>query len=167
MTTNISWPEPPPPPKKPKLGLWARIGLIFGGIVVLGASIGLTSGSDPAPAAQSAAPSTTAAPRATYTAPTYQAPALSPAPVAVGPQSGTIPNGSWLVPTEVTPGEYSSTGPDAGLIEYCQITTYDANGDLLEWKNAGQAGTRILVTVGEDAATVTNSGCGTFTKVQR
>lgn len=162
-----NWPEPPHQPKKPRLGLWARIGLIFGGIVVFGVVVGLTNQDDPTPVSQ-ATPATTSAPRATYTAPTYSPPVtVAPAAPVTTPQPGTIPDGSWLVPSEVAPGEYSSTGPDAGFIEYCQITTYDANGDLLEWKNAGKAGTRILVTVSKSAATVTNSGCGTFTKVER
>lgn len=102
-------------------------------------------------------------PAGTTRAGTGQAKART-APPAEAP-SGTIPPGSWLVPSEVAPGRYRSTGAPEGLIEYCQITTEDATGKVLEWKNTGAAGAPVLVTVSKNAATVTNSGCATFTKV--
>lgn len=98
-------------------------------------------------------------------APSNAAPDTAPDTSGGAIEVGTIPAGSWLVPGEVAPGQYRSTGVEEGLIEYCQVTTYDEGGDVLEWKNIGQAGAPLLVTVSSNAVTVTNSGCATFTKV--
>src|SRR5688572_27757516 len=73
-------------PQKPKLGLAARIGLIFGGFVVLAIWAGLSNQDDPAPVAQSApSTATTTAPRATYAKPTHTPPPTTAAPAVTAP----------------------------------------------------------------------------------
>lgn len=142
---------PPAPPAKSRKWPWI-LGIVVAFLVGTGVG-GAGDRSTPTPAASSPQLAPALA---------EQEPAVEQAPAR---EVGTIPDGEWLVPSEVTPGRYRSTGPDEGFIEYCQVTTEDKNGDILEWKNAGRAGSQIIVTVSEKAATVKNSGCGTFTKV--
>lgn len=92
-------------------------------------------------------------------------PTKQAAPAAPTLTPGTIPSGEWLVGTEVVPGLYRSAGPDEGFITYCQVTTEDANGHVLEWKNSGTVGEGLMVRVSPKAKTVHNSGCASFTKV--
>lgn len=95
--------------------------------------------------------------------PVYQA--ETPAVAQVSAIPGTIPSGEWLVPTEVAPGLYRSAGPSERFITYCQVTTEDADGHILEWKNSATVGENIMVRVTSKAVTVRNSDCAPFKKV--
>jgi hypothetical protein len=125
--SGSSWPNPPHPPhppKKPRLGLAARIGLIFGGVVILGVVVGLSNQDDPAPVATSSAPTATSAPRATYTAPTYSPPAAPT--VAAAP---AVPSGPAR---EITSREWAkiAKSPDQHigehLVIYGRVTQFDS-----------------------------------------
>jgi hypothetical protein len=150
---------PPAPAKKSRRWPWiAGIAVAF----VFGNISGNAADSSPAP---SPTASNASAPAVQPAGPLTNAESAASPETSSEITVGTIPNGSWMVPSEVAPGQYRSTGVEEGLIEYCQITTYDAGGDVLEWKNVGDAGAPLLVTVSSKAVTVTNSGCATFTKV--
>lgn len=80
--------------------------------MVLAIWAGLSNQADPAPVAQSAPPSTTAAPRAPYTAPTYAPPTYAQPPAAPStPAVNGITSGTYEVGVDIEPGKYKTAGP--------------------------------------------------------
>jgi hypothetical protein len=162
--SGSNWPNPPRPPEKPRLGLWARIGLIFGGIVVFGTVVGLANQDSPAPVAAPSAPSATrTAP--TYTAPTYSPPTYS-APIQEVPTApdGSFSNGIYEVGDEVAPGEYKSAGPEPGAFSLCYVHV-KSGGKYLEQKVVNDGQIRIEILSSWAGAELDVSGCQPFAKV--
>jgi hypothetical protein len=152
------------PPKRFGWGVLVLVGIVC---FLFGVGCGATTtGSSPSSNASSEPTVPALTPATGENAGGEASVAADPAPApASNVEAGTIPPGEWLVPDEVAPGRYRSAGVDEGLVEYCQVTTHDANGDVLEWKNVGGAGESLMVVVSEKAVSVDNSGCATFTKV--
>lgn len=75
-----------------------------------------------------------------------------------------IPDGQYLVPEEVAPGEYRSAGATEGLFELCSVNTENESGDILDF-SSGNAGDQVLITITEEAARVQISGCEPFIKI--
>ena len=155
------YPPPAPPTKERKRFGWGA--LIFVGFMCFLLGVGCGAMGAPSSSSSSSAPSVpTLTPATGGDAPAETQAAAEPAQTV---EAGTIPLGEWLVPSEVAPGRYRSGGVEEGLLEYCQVTTHDAKGNVLEWKNVGGAGESLMVIVSENAVSVDNSGCATFTKV--
>jgi hypothetical protein len=160
-------------PQKPKLGLAARIGLIFGGFVVLAIWAGLSNQDDPAPVAQSApSTATTTAPRATYAKPTHTPPPTTAAPAPTAAAAPASPrtsfgDGTWIVGTDIEPGTYRSSGATPGFFEFCSATTRSgasSNSDMIDWVTAN-ANEPVVIEIGPKVKAFDVSGCEPFVKV--
>lgn len=153
-------PAAPEPPKKNFTGL-KIFGGIVGGLVVLGIIGNATSGQTPRQPTTATVPSAPSAPAAQQ-----QAPAVvgEQEPSGVDLSQG-IPDGQYLVPDEVAPGRYRSSGAKAGIFELCSVSTKGKDGHVIDWKT-GNKGEQVLITVTKDADTIEIAGCEPLQKVK-
>ncbi|OZM81704.1 hypothetical protein CFP66_12115 [Pseudonocardia sp. MH-G8] len=122
------------------------------------------SGSPSTSSSNSSAPSApTLAPAAGEDAPAT-AQTVEAAPEPEGPEAGTIPQGEWIVGDEVAPGRYRSAGAETGIFELCSVFVNDESGSVMDF-STGNEGEQVLITIPENAATVSNSGCVPFRPV--
>jgi len=152
-------------PQKPKLGLAARIGLIFGGFVVLAIWAGLSNQDDPAPVAQSAPTTATAAPRATYVAPTYTPPTYTQPPAA--PTVNGITSGTYEVGVDIEPGKYKTAGPaDTRYWPMCYWARLkDTSGELGSIIANDNIRGQTTVTIKPGDGAFETNGCQPWVKV--
>jgi hypothetical protein len=123
------------------LGICGVFGIV-GGVALFVLPLGARTNSSPPPAA--ATPAT---------------------PAATGPRA-TFGDGTWLVGTDITPGQYRTTVPATsdGCYWVRLKGTSGAVSDIIG-NGSGQTGTPVVVTiVGTDAA-FNARGCGTWQRI--
>lgn len=148
-------PSPPtaPPPKKRHTVRWIVLG-VLALLVVLVAVFGATGGSPDT--ATTADPGGTSAP---VQAPPTEPPAVVPAPTS---PLTTFGNGTYLVGTDVAPGQYRSPGPEESIAPLCYWDLKDAGGTITDQGVAPEGPSRATLTEG---LTFTSQGCQDWAKV--
>jgi hypothetical protein len=149
------YPPAPEPPKKKRKWPWVVGGFVV--LIVLGSAV---NGGNSRSATNASPPSVPA------TAAQAQQPASAPEQSSPSEPdfSEGIPEGTWSVPDQVSPGKYRSTGAKEGLFEMCMVSTSSENGNVLDL-DSGNAGEQVQITVTSKAAEFKNSGCEPFVKV--
>jgi hypothetical protein len=154
MTPPHGWQYPPPPPLPThRLGLGARIALIIGGVLIVGAIAGIDR-SDGA----------TTASITTRPAPT---PARAAPPLLELPASGGIGDGTWLVGTDIPQGTYRSSGARHGFFELCTWSTHEGasrRSDVIDFGTAN-ADEPMVVTIGKNVRAFVTSNCEPWIKI--
>ena len=146
-----------PPPQKKGMGAGAIVaivfGSIFGGLVLIGALASIGDSDDrtdakPTRTAVAAAPPATKSP----TAPSRTA-AAKPKATAAG-----YGDGDYLIGEDIPPGTYETPGAQAGIFEFCMVSTKPADGGLGQMRSANKD-ERIIITITKDDTLLTVSGC--------
>ncbi|MFH8717251.1 hypothetical protein [Streptomyces zaomyceticus] len=151
-------PYGPLPPKK-GMGAGAIVAIVLGSIVglfvligVLGAVLGTDDKDEPR-----ATPAT----RPTAAAPTSE-PAAAPATRAAKPAG--YRDGDYIIGEDIPPGTYQSTGAQAGVFEFCMVSTKPTADGVMPQLRSGNKDERIIITITAKDGVLSISGCEPLTR---
>ncbi|MFD8802731.1 hypothetical protein [Streptomyces atroolivaceus] len=156
-----------PPPRKPmSVGAIIAIvtGSVFGGVLVL-LLILLVVGddaiqADKSPSLEVTAPVVTKSATAAPAKPTEKT-SEEPQQAAKKPQpkEAEYPSGDYVVSEDIPVGTYTSSGAEAGIFEFCSITTEPTGETTMPKIKSAGVDERIIITLTEADGVVSISGC--------
>jgi hypothetical protein len=139
------------------MGTGAIVAIVLGSIVglfiligILGAALGTEDNDKP-----QAAPSATAAPKIAAPTKKTNTPTVKPAGYA---------DGDYIIGEDIPPGTYQTPGAQAGVFEFCMVSTKPTADGVMPQLKSANANERIIITLTAKDGILSIAGCEPLTR---